>query len=149
MEKISRLTHEFVDSFPTKLEDGKVYISVKFASSTHKCCCGCGSQVVTPIRPVGWKLIFDGDSVSLEPSIGNWSFPCKSHYWITRNRVRWAESWSREEIDELRHSEAQMRESHYERKIPRKLREGVPKDKKRKKGKGSFIQKLKGWVHPK
>jgi len=83
MKRITHLTHEFVESFPGKLEDGKVYVSIKFATSTHKCCCGCGNQVVTPISRIGWKLIFDGESISLDPSIGNWSFPCKSHYWIT------------------------------------------------------------------
>ena len=28
--------------------------------------------------------------MSLVPSIGNWSLPCQSHYWITDNRVRFA-----------------------------------------------------------
>lgn len=31
-----------------------------------------------------WTLIFDGDTVSLDPSIGNWSFHCQSHYLIVR-----------------------------------------------------------------
>lgn len=26
----------------------------------------------------------------LRPSVGNWSFPCQSHYWIDNGRVRWA-----------------------------------------------------------
>jgi hypothetical protein len=37
--------------------------------------------------------------VSLDPSIGNWSFPCRSHYWIRNNKVRWAENWSQARID--------------------------------------------------
>jgi hypothetical protein len=149
MERITHLTHEFVESFPAKLEDGKVYVSIKFATSTHKCCCGCGNQVVTPISRVAWKLIFDGESISLDPSIGNWSFPCKSHYWITRNHVRWAEVWSREEISELRQNKTQLRESHYAGKAPRKLTASSPKEKKKENGKGSFLQKLKSWVTPK
>ena len=40
-----------------------------------------------------------GASVSLDPSIGNWNFPCQSHYWIDRNRVRWAGRWTPEQID--------------------------------------------------
>jgi hypothetical protein len=35
-------------------------------------------------------LAFDGESISLYPSIGNWNFACQSHYWIRRNEVRWA-----------------------------------------------------------
>ncbi|WP_353963011.1 DUF6527 family protein [Streptomyces sp. NBC_00365] len=37
--------------------------------------CGCGRKVVTPLAPQEWKLTLDGVSVSLHPSIGNWSFP--------------------------------------------------------------------------
>jgi uncharacterized protein DUF6527 len=33
-------------------------------------------------------------SISLFPSIGNWSFPCRSHYWIDGGRVIWADEWS-------------------------------------------------------
>jgi hypothetical protein len=50
---------------------------------------------VTPFSPKDWKLIFYGESVSLYPSIGNWNFPCKSHYWITKNSIepaRWEKS---------------------------------------------------------
>jgi Family of unknown function (DUF6527) len=38
------------------------------------------------------RKIFDGRSISLDPSIGNWGFQCRSHYWIKNNRVVWAES---------------------------------------------------------
>jgi hypothetical protein len=92
------LRHEFVDYVPEVLQDGIVYVSIKFATATHKCCCGCGNEVVTPISPTGWTLIFDGKTISLDPSIGNWSFACQSHYWIRRNRVKWAPAWSRERI---------------------------------------------------
>jgi len=37
--------------------------------------------------------------VTLDPSIGNWSFPCRSHYRIRNNRVRWAAPMSRERIE--------------------------------------------------
>ena len=81
------LTHEFVEFIPDELKEGIVYVSVMFATVAHKCCCGCGREVVTPLSPTDWKLIYDGQSVSLEPSIGNWSFACQSHYWIRGNRV--------------------------------------------------------------
>lgn len=84
-----RLAHVFVDRFPERLDQGVVYISVPFALVTHLCCCGCGYEVVTPLAPQEWKLTFDGVSVSLHPSIGNWNFPCKSHYWIRNSTVHW------------------------------------------------------------
>lgn len=92
------LTHEFVEFIPGELKDGTVYVSIAYAIAAHKCCCGCGREVVTPLSPTDWKLIFDGESISLDPSIGNWSFDCQSHYWITHNRVVWARRWSQEEI---------------------------------------------------
>jgi len=93
------LKHEFVDFIPDGLEQGTIYVSIRFATASHLCCCGCGNKVVTPIRPTDWKLIFDGKTISLDPSIGSWSLACQSHYWITRNRVKWARRWSRKEID--------------------------------------------------
>lgn len=92
------LKHEFVEFIPDELEQGTLYISIRFATASHLCCCGCGNKIVTPIRPTDWKLIFDGKTVSLYPSVGNWSFPCQSHYWIRNNRVEWAPKWSREQI---------------------------------------------------
>lgn len=93
------LKHEFVEFIPEELEEGTIYVSIRFATASHLCCCGCGSKVVTPIRPTDWKLIFDGKTISLDPSIGNWSLACKSHYWIRNNRVKWAQKWSPEQID--------------------------------------------------
>ena len=46
-------------------------------------------QRVTPLDPDEWQLSFDGETVSLYPSIGNYRFPCHSHYFITKNKVRW------------------------------------------------------------
>ncbi len=92
------LRHDFVDAIPDILDEGVLYASIKFATAIHLCCCGCRSEVVTPLSPTDWSLTFDGESVSLRPSIGNWSFPCQSHYWIDRNRVRWARRWTQDEI---------------------------------------------------
>ena len=69
-----------------------------YATVAHKCCCGCGREVVTPLSPTDWKLTYDGESISLNPSIGNWSFECKSHYWIENSTIKWAEQWSEERI---------------------------------------------------
>lgn len=102
MRKALTLKHLFVDAIPEKLEDRTLYISIEYATATHKCCCGCGLEVVTPLTPTDWKLIFDGETVSLTPSIGNWSFPCRSHYWIERNAVKWAAQMSEAQIRAVR-----------------------------------------------
>lgn len=85
-----RLEHRFVQYIPEQLEPGIIYISMEYSTAAHGCCCGCGEQVITPFTPTDWKLTFDGESISLRPSIGNWNFPCRSHYWIVNNRVEWA-----------------------------------------------------------
>jgi hypothetical protein len=60
--------------------------------------CGCNNEVVTPLSPTDWQLTFDGESVSLNPSIGNWSFKCKSHYWIVKDTIKMVRKWSDDEI---------------------------------------------------
>jgi hypothetical protein len=92
------LKHEFVEFIPDELIAETIYVSIRFATVAHLCCCGCGNKVVTPLRPTDWRLIFDGKTISLDPSIGNWSFSCRSHYWIVRNKIKWARQWSQEEI---------------------------------------------------
>jgi hypothetical protein len=47
-----------------------------------------------PISPADWQLFYDGDTVSLTPSIGNWGFPCHSHYWIKAGQIRWSHAWT-------------------------------------------------------
>jgi uncharacterized protein DUF6527 len=94
-----RMTHRFVEFIPAELDQGVIYISTTYATAAHRCSCGCGKEVVTAFSPTDWRLIFDGDTVTLDPSIGNWSFPCRSHYWIRNNRVRWAAPMSRERIE--------------------------------------------------
>ena len=93
MKKVNKLlNHEFVEFIPDVLERDTIYVSIPFATASHLCFCGCGLKVVTPISPRGWKLTFDGESITLYPSIGNSQFPCRSHYWIRENKVVWAES---------------------------------------------------------
>ena len=79
----------FVDSAPAILEPGVVYVSIRHRTALHLCACGCGNEVVTPLAPHRWQLVFDGETVSLEPSVGNSVLACRSHYFITRNRIDW------------------------------------------------------------
>ena len=107
-----KLVHKFVKNIPDSLEDGVLYISIEYATAIHKCCCGCGCEVVTPFSPTDWELIFNGKTVSLSPSIGNWGLACKSHYWITNNKIVWAPKWSKEKI-KLNNSKDKSRKKNY------------------------------------
>lgn len=99
MTRINTLTPAFVEFIPEKLDDGVLYISRRYRTASHRCCCGCGLEVVTPLNPAKWRLTeHPGGAVSLHPSVGNWSFPCKSHYFVTGNLVSWAGSMSAAQI---------------------------------------------------
>ena len=123
MSRRDKIRFEFVESVPDQPQEGVVYVSTRFAIAIHKCCCGCGTEVVTPLSPAGWTLIFNGETISLHPSIGNWASPCKSHYWIQGNRVIWARKWSKKEIEAGRHQDRIA----YER-LYAGATEGVPVD---------------------
>jgi hypothetical protein len=114
--KHKELAVEFAENIPDNLKEGVLYISTKYATAIHKCCCGCGNEVVTPLSPVAWALAFDGETVSLEPSIGNWNFPCQSHYWITRNKVTSAFPWSDKKIVAGRMKEQATMKKYYDAK---------------------------------
>ncbi|HBJ87365.1 MAG TPA: hypothetical protein DDZ88_26610 [Verrucomicrobiales bacterium] len=111
---MKKLNHKFVEFIPEVLDDGILYVSVVHGTAVHRCCCECGREVVTPLTPTDWKLIFDGETVSLYPSIGNWNFPCRSHYWITRNRVEWAEDWSDWRIAEAEEKDLRQKKKFYD-----------------------------------
>jgi len=94
-----RLEHRFVKHIPEVLDPGVLYVSMEYATSAHSCCCGCGSEVVTPITPTDWKITFDGETVSLFPSIGNWALECRSHYFIGHGTVIEAAPWVDEHVE--------------------------------------------------
>ena len=71
MSRTGRYEPYFVDRIPETLAAGVLYISIAYTTAAHLCACGCGREVITPIRPGDWRLTFDGESVSFDPSIGN------------------------------------------------------------------------------
>lgn len=95
------------------VEEGVLYISAPYATATHKCACGCGEIVVTPIRPTDWTLTWNGETVTVNPSIGNWSLPCQSHYFIIENKIIWARKWSASEIMAGRASDRIVKDRYY------------------------------------
>ena len=115
-----KMQHKFVEFIPDKIENGILYVSITYATVLHKCCCGCGNEVVTPLSPTDWKLIYDGKSISLYPSIGNWSFPCQSHYWIRDNKVIWAPKWSKKQIEEGRLKDSLAKKTYFDSIEPQK-----------------------------
>ncbi|MCP5272477.1 MAG: hypothetical protein H6932_14825 [Burkholderiaceae bacterium] len=96
--KLDQLQPEFVDFIPKSLQPGTLYISERYMTASHLCACGCGEKVVTPLSPVDWQLRKGRGTVSLHPSIGNWNYACRSHYWIRHNKVVWAGAMTEQQI---------------------------------------------------
>jgi hypothetical protein len=112
-----KIRHEFVEFIPKDREEGVLYVSIPYATAVHNCFCGCGSKVVTPISPVGWQISFDGETVSLTPSVGNWAFACRSHYVVKRNVAVWAGNASDAEVARGRRRDKAAREAYFDGKI--------------------------------
>jgi hypothetical protein len=112
-ERVSHFRIEEVESVPKELANGVLYVSTRFNTAAHLCPCGCGSRVRTPLTPVAWALKNTRDGPSLYPSVGNWQKPCRSHYFITRGRVVWAEDWTEEEVAAGRAAEEARAAAYY------------------------------------
>lgn len=102
----------FTEIFPPAMDAGVLYISIPYRTCSHMCCCGCGHEIVTPLSPAQWSLTYDGENVSLTPSIGNWSLPCQSHYWIRDGRVRWSRRYTPAEIERNQGSDRLLLAAH-------------------------------------
>ncbi len=143
------IRHEFVEFIPETLDEGVIYISIPYATASHNCFCGCGMKVVTPFSPTDWKLIFDGKTVTLDPSIGSWSLPCRSHYWIVRNKVRWAGQWTDKQIQAGRAYDSLAKQSYYREAAtpPKVSKSEVASDavQERDNNKSSVFARLRKW----
>ena len=92
MPRTNTLIVKYVDRIPVveSMDEAVLYVSEKYGTAIHLCACGCGLQTVTPLKENGWTLTKgDNGEVSLSPSIGNFQFPCHSHYWVTDSKVVW------------------------------------------------------------
>jgi len=105
----------FVEFIPKELDEGVLYISDKYKVAVHKCASGCGEKVVTALSPADWQIRKKGELVSLYPSIGNWNFSCRSHYWIRDNRIVWAGDMSDAEIARVQQRDRADKIKHLER----------------------------------
>ena len=113
--RLYEISPEFLDEIPplSELEHGKLYLSPRYKAAIHLCACGCGAKISTPLHPTGWRLSYDGEAVSLSPSVGNWAEKCQSHYVIRDGKVLWAERFSTSRIERIRDQRARELEDYY------------------------------------
>jgi hypothetical protein len=116
--RIDAITPVYVESFPNTLEEGIIYISRRFRTACHLCCCGCGTKIVTPLRQTEYSLTDNNGRISLYPSVGNWNHPCRSHYVIRHGQVIPAGNMAQADIDRGRARDEAEKRTYYGHKAP-------------------------------
>ena len=111
--KVRVIQPQYVEAIPRELAEGVLYVSGRFGTAAHLCCCGCGTKIVTPLRPTEFELVDEGGTVSLYPSVGNWNHPCRSHYWIRSNVVIEAGRMTPAEIQRGRDHDDSLKASYF------------------------------------
>jgi hypothetical protein len=109
----TRFKYEVVNSFPEKLRARTVYITADRDLAGHLCACGCEKEVITPLSPTDWSIKLNRRGVTLNPSIGNWAYPCRSHYFILDGNVVWEDNMSNETITRGRQKNRSRKLSYY------------------------------------
>lgn len=76
------------------LEDGVLYVVNDSPYVEYNCPCGCGSVVTLPTKKHstgydGWDFREENGKVTLSPSVLSSGFPCRSHYFVRKNRIQW------------------------------------------------------------
>lgn len=90
MTRTDEFIPEFCEYIPAQLSPSVLYISIEHCVTKHLCACGCGEPVVLPLHPGHWAITFDGENVTMSPSVGNVGQRCRSHYFIRGGRVVWS-----------------------------------------------------------
>lgn len=115
MMRHKQVEPRFVKGIPRDLEPGVLYVSMEYGTVVHSCCCGCGHEVVTPLTPTDWILTYNGEAISLAPSVGNWNLPCRSHYVIRGNKVIEMGPWNKRQIEAEQKRDKAAKAEHYAR----------------------------------
>jgi hypothetical protein len=114
MTRISMIRPEFVEFVPKGTRRRRLVRVDPVQHGVHKCACGCGNKVTLPISPAKWRYLWNDERISFWPSVGNHSFPCKSHYWIEQNQIEWTLTMSTGEIEKNRASDRAERRRYLE-----------------------------------
>lgn len=112
--KLDRIELARVKYVPKEPKAGVLYVAEEYRAAVHLCACGCGSKVSTPLGPTEWSFSETQAGPTLDPSIGNWQMPCRSHYWIRDGKVVWAGAWSEAQIAAGRKREEARREAYFD-----------------------------------
>lgn len=121
MQKLDRIELARVEFVPKELKPGILYVAEEFGAAVHLCACGCGEKVSTPLRPTEWTLKESDAGPTLDPSVGNWQLPCRSHYWIREGKVVWSGQWTAAQVASGRRAEEERRCAYYAARAPKRV----------------------------
>ena len=125
--RLERLRLVRVHYMPRVLEPGVLYVSEEYGAAAHLCACGCGAKIRTPLGPAQWRIYEGKDGPSLYPSVGNWQQPCRSHYIVSRGKIRWYDAWTADQVEAGRRHERNRMNSHLTQlAVERLLASAVP-----------------------
>ncbi|WP_427969657.1 DUF6527 family protein [Altererythrobacter sp.] len=96
---ISEISLQRCEFIPNDLEEGTLYFSERFRTTSHLCACGCGNKVVISVKPQDWTLEIVDEQPTVCPSVGNRLFECKSHYYIREGHIIWLPPMSAGEVE--------------------------------------------------
>ncbi len=119
--RIDRIELQRVHYMPKELRPGVLYVSAEFGAAAHLCACGCGAKVRTPIGPTDWEFEEGPNGPTLRPSVGNWQFPCQSHYWIWDGEIHWSDPWTPSQIAAGQRAEQERARAYYEAREQRRV----------------------------
>lgn len=88
-----KFRYQLVDRIPKQMEQGVVYHTEEFELAGLLCAYGCGHRI-TLIVPDSHRVWDDGGYATIQPSVGVFDAPCKSHYVIRAGNVGWLPAFS-------------------------------------------------------
>lgn len=88
------------ERLPAVTEPYKFYYSPRFQMAALSCPCGCGHRVMLNLLDQH-SCEFVNGLPTVYPSILAADAPCRSHFWIRKGEVVWAEKWSKARVQRV------------------------------------------------
>lgn len=88
-----RYRYRLVNRIPKQMEESIVYHTEEFELAGLLCACGCEHRI-TLIVPESHRVWDEGGYATIQPSVGVFDAPCKSHYVIRAGNVQWLPAFS-------------------------------------------------------
>lgn len=96
--------YQLVDRIPTQVRESVVYHTQEFELAGMLCACGCGHRI-TLLVPDSHQVWDEGGYATIQPSVGVFDAPCKSHYVISAGDVQWLPTFTGAQAAKIMHAQ--------------------------------------------